>query len=440
MRYVARAMRRASLVLVLAGAGLVAVGPGDVRAQESRQVPDRLNVFFACEGDRCDPGPYRARIHWVNWMDGPDNADVRVSMTSESGSGGVISFVMDFAVADSAPGGPDRLFYRSAAADGEATVLDGIATTLAIGLARYAALAGYREFVVLRDARLPGIDPGERVVSAQKVADPWDFWVFTVGGNARAGGSDNRTTRHFAWNLSADRVTPTWKFSFNANGSITTQEIEFSSGTVFESDQRTVNINTTLTYALADHWSVNVSSLIGKFPTANQKLHLGFNPGVEYSLFPYEEATRRSLTVRYTIGLAHRNYEERTIYNETAQELWEQLVQARATMRQPWGDLFIVGTGSHFLEDIDRHALGLGGGFSVRLVRGLRFNVSGEISRVHDQVYLSASGITDEETLLKLRELQSFSNMRLNFGFSYQFGSIYNNTVNNRFADPGGDG
>ena len=41
--------------------------------------------------------------------------------------------------------------------------------------------------------------------------------------------------------------------------------------------------------------------------------------------------------------------------------------------------------------------------------------------------------MTDEEILLNLRTRASDFNYGLSFGFSYRFGSIYNNVVNNRF-------
>jgi hypothetical protein len=109
-------------------------------------------------------------------------------------------------------------------------------------------------------------------------------------------------------------------------------------------------------------------------------------------------------------------------------------------MRQPWGDGSLTGTASHVLGDLDKHNLSLRGRVSFRLVRGLRFNVGGDVAWVTDQVYLSASGVTDEEALLRLRTRGSDFNTGLSFGFSYQFGSIFNNTVNNRFPRIGGGG
>lgn len=51
-------------------------------------------------------------------------------------------------------------------------------------------------------------------------------------------------------------------------------------------------------------------------------------------------------------------------------------------------------------------------------------------ARVRDQVYLPAGSATDEEVLLRLRQLETGYRYRMLVGFSFQFGSIYNNVVN----------
>ena len=85
------------------------------------------------------------------------------------------------------------------------------------------------------------------------------------------------------------------------------------------------------------------------------------------------------------------------------------------------------------MGDFDKHNVALYSGFSFRIIRGLKFNASGNISWVTDQLYVSGRGVTDEEALLRLRTRLSAFNKGLNFGLSYQFGSIFNRTVNNRF-------
>ena len=74
----------------------------------------------------------------------------------------------------------------------------------------------------------------------------------------------------------------------------------------------------------------------------------------------------------------------------------------------------------------------------VRLFRGFTLNVEGSYSRVRDQIYLAAGGATDEEVLLRVRRLQTGYRYRTLVGFSYQFGSIFNDVVNPRWSSTTG--
>jgi hypothetical protein len=424
----------------MAGGLTLLSAPWQASAQEAPGAGGRLRAFLLCEWSSCDPESYRSQVPWVSWVDNQPEADVLVTLTSEADPSGGNEYGLDFTSYLELDLGDDQLFFRSSSTDTERDRIDGVATVLSIGLARYASMAGYREFVALRSPQAPGIDPDERIVAPQEVDDPWNLWVFNVGGSTRLTGTETRKTRRFSGNFSANRTTPTWKLSFSGRGNVNIQEIERSNGSIFKSDERDWTVNLGVTYALAKHWSLDLSSLTARLPRYNQKFRADLTPGIEYSLFPYEEATRRSITLRYTVAVTHRKYEERTIYNQVEETPWEEALQLRATMRQPWGDGSLTGTASHVLGDLDKHNFSLRGRVSFRLVRGLRFNVGGDVAWVTDQVYLSARGVTDEEALLRLRTRGSDFNTGLNFGFSYQFGSIYNNTVNNRFPRIGGGG
>jgi len=412
--------------------------PRQGAAQEAAGTARRLRASLSCEESSCDMDRYRSRVPWVSWVDDGQEADVLVTLTSQADPAGGNEYRLDFTSPLEPDHGDDQLFFRSSSTDTEEDEFEGVVTVLGIGLARYASMAGYREFVALRSPRAPGIEADERIVAPEEVDDRWNLWVFNVGGSTRLIGTETRNTRRFSGNFSANRTTPTWKLSFSGRGNVNIQEIERSDGSIFESDERDWMVNMGVTYALAKHWSLDFSSLTAKLPRYNQEFRADLTPGIEFSLFPYEEATRRSITLRYTVAVTYRKYQERTIYNETEETPWEQALQLRATMRQPWGDGSLTGTASHVLGDLDKHNFSLRGRVSFRLVRGLRFNVGGDVAWVTDQVYLSARGVTDEEALLRLRTRGSDFNTGLNFGFSYQFGSIYNNTVNNRFPRVGG--
>jgi len=77
---------------------------------------------------------------------------------------------------------------------------------------------------------------------------------------------------------------------------------------------------------------------------------------------------------------------------------------------------------------------------SVRLFRGFSVNMSGSYARIHDQLFLPAGDAIFEEKLLRRKQLATSYNYFVVFGFSYQFGSIFNNVVNPRFGGGGGRG
>jgi len=151
------------------------------------------------------------------------------------------------------------------------------------------------------------------------------------------------------------------------------------------------------------------------------------------------DATRRALTVRYAVGPAYRNYAETTIFGEDAETRFEQSIRVGYSHRQPWGDGSATVTASHMLDNFDQHNVSLRGNISFRIVRGLSLDAGANASWVTDQIYLSAGGETDEEILLNLTTRASDFNYGANIGFSFRFGSIFNNVVNNRFNNiPGG--
>ena len=78
------------------------------------------------------------------------------------------------------------------------------------------------------------------------------------------------------------------------------------------------------------------------------------------------------------------------------------------------------------------------GNANVRIVRSLSLSFFGNVSRVRDQVFLPRSDASDEEVLLRQRDLQTDFNYTLKVNLRFTFGSIFNNIVNPRFDGGGG--
>ena len=301
-----------------------------------------------------------------------------------------------------------------------------------MGLARYSVLAGVGEGLeVQRSGESRGLT--DRLVTGDEVEDPWDFWVFNVGLNGNYDEESSEKETRIRGNLSASRTTPTWKFRLSGFGSYSREELELSDSSTVVDKRDNWNLNQEIVYALADHWSVAFESETSASTRSNQDLGVEVGPGIEYSLWPDEEAPRRSLTMTYRVNVQYFDWEEETEFRKLTETRPGRRVEARLFQRQTWGDSWLAVEASSFLDDVDQNRVEVNGNVSIRVFRGLRFNAGGSWERIRDQIFLPLEGLTDEEILLRRRERASDYSFYLRAGFSYRFGSIFNNVVNNRF-------
>jgi hypothetical protein len=108
--------------------------------------------------------------------------------------------------------------------------------------------------------------------------------------------------------------------------------------------------------------------------------------------------------------------------------------------RQPWGSMNVGLNGSQYLHDSSKYNAGLSGSTDIRLFRGFSFNLGGMYSHVRDQLSLPRRDLTEEEVLLRQRQLATNYTYYVFGGISYRFGSIFSNIVNPRMrATSGGE-
>jgi hypothetical protein len=424
--------------LRLAALALLALGV-PISAQ---QAGTRPRVFMDCNSPNCDRNYFRTEINWVNWVNDREVADIHVIVGSVSTSGGGREYQLDFldAHAEADAGYEEQLAYSQLGTDTNRETLDGLTHTLGLGIAAWANTHGFRGLVTLRgpDPELGGAGQ-RRLVSQEEVDDPWNLWVFSLQGNANRNSEATSTTTQFNGGFGISRVTPTWKVNFNNFLNHRRLRRELTSGTF--SDIRTDwTASQLVAYSVAEHWSIGVASSVGRSVSQNQDISIEVTPAVEYSFFPYDEATRHSLTAFYRIGPAYADYIEPTIYLETDELRYQQSLEIDFSSRQTWGDAGFTVRFSHYLHDIDLNNRSIQGDVSYRITRGVEVNAQGNLGWVHDQIFLPADDASDEETLLNLQRRATDRTSSVSVGLRIQFGSIFNNVVNNRFRRVGNFG
>jgi hypothetical protein len=421
--------RRLSFVLALIVAAL-GLAPSEVSAQAA----GRPRVYLDCQSGGCDFNYFRTEIDWITWVRDQNDAHVHIIMTRQNTGAGGQEYVMDFIGRAPYQSYVQQSLYRTLPTDTQREELDGVALMLSVGIAHFATQSGFRNLVQLDgvSAEESGGPPRQGIISQEEANDPWNLWVFRLNGNGNFDSETSERTWRINGSFDATRVSPTWKQNYRVNYNKSSQRRQLTSGE-FVDERYDWGVNWRTSYALAQHFSIGVSGNVGRNTRNNQRVWGQFNPALEYSFFPYEEATRRSLTAFYEIGPVYRNYFETTLFGKDAELRAEQALSLAFEQRQPWGSAFVQIRGSTYLHDLATNNVSLNGNLSFRIVRGLDLNMGASYSRVRDQISLSGEDLTDEERLLELSQHKTDYQAQLRFGFSYQFGSIYNNVVNNRF-------
>jgi len=422
--------------LLLGGALLPAGAFGQQEGEGARA--GALSVFLECAARGCESSHYRTEITYVNWVRDVQDSQVHVIMTS-SGTGSGDQYLLDFIGRGELQGEDDRLTYSHSDTDTDFQRSQGLTGVLAVGLAHYSLLIGQPvQFTVstpVEEDRRMDLPPGLQ----GEVEDPWDYWVFNVGGDVDFEDEDRRDEKRYSANLSANRTTEMWKISISGRGSYSDVVGQYSSGDTYEDVRREGSLDARVFYSLAERWSTGFETGASTSTRNNQDLGARIGTGLEYSFFPYRDWTRRRMTAQLLVYARYFDYEEETQFNKMSETVMEGSLRWSLGFRQPWGTANINATAEGYLHNPKTfHRLSFGGRLSIRIARGLEWNVGGDISRIRDQIYLPLAELSDEDVLLGRRQLQTNSRLSINTGFSFRFGSIYNNVVNNRFGFSGG--
>jgi hypothetical protein len=385
---------------------------------------DALNVFMNATDF------IRKEIPYINYVrDIKDAGAYIISTTQRTGSGGT-EYTYFIVGQNRFAGMRDTVSFVSSPDDTQDMIRMNQVKTLKMGLMRYVAktpLASYFNITF------------SEPLSEKVTTDKWDNWVFRTSLNGMLDGQKTYKSTYVSGNLSANRVTKDWKINLSAYYSYQVDKFEIEND-IYTSENNSKSLSAMVVKSISDHWSYGGSVYIGSSSYSNLKLSTNLLPGIEYDIYPYSESTRRQLRLLYRAGFNYVNYLDTTIYNKTKENLWLHSLSAAYEVIQKWGSINVSLTYSNYLHHWSKNNLSLNGYLELRIAKGLSVDFGGGASLIHDQLGLVKGGATTEEVLLRRKELETQYEYFTFFGFSYTFGSIYNNVVNPRFGNSGGGG
>ena len=395
--------------------------------QAARPATGALRVYLDC--DDCDFDHIRREIAFVSYVRDPEQADVHVFITEEpTGSDGrqyQLSFIGRGRF-ESVEYTFEQVVDRNAT---EEEAREAVNAAIRLGLVPYVVQTG-----PLSNFSLAYSGATQEAARPQPADDPWKHWVFTAYvGDIELDRESNRTVFDSRWGFFADHVSEDWKLRLRPYFNYDFIRIKREGRAEITSTIYRHGFDSYAIRSLGPYWSAGVFGEYITFNAENLQHRYDVLPSVEYSVLPYNQATRRAITLVYQLGLAYVDYFEETIFNQTEEWLFSQELSASVAIRQPWGEIYGGLEGSHYFHDFTKRRAEFFGVVSVRLLEGLSLRVQGEFEMIQDQLALPLGDASLEEILLQQRELATNFALSGSVALSYTFGSSFANIVNTRF-------
>jgi hypothetical protein len=271
------------------------------------------------------------------------------------------------------------------------------------------------------------VEPGQ----VEIVEDPWRNWTFRADVSGRVNLEESKKNYNYSFYGRADKVTEDIRIRNNARRSVNTQKYT-TDGEEYRSDNTSTYASSSTVKSLSSRWS---TGLFGSFYNSNYrntKYSVSVKPAVEYNIFPWDVSDRKVFTIAYYIGPEWMKYYEESIYDKMEESLWEQSLRLDLQIVQTWGEVKAGLNATNYMHDWTKNRITFDTDLSVRIIRGLSVRMGFTVENVHDQIYLPKGEISLEDVLLNKVQLPSSFEVGANVGIRVQFGSIYNNIVNNR--------
>lgn len=391
-------------------------------AQEPAQGPERIRLFLDC--DDCDFSYFRRNVGFVDFVRDQLAADVHILVTRQFTASQGRNYRLNFIGKGKFSDMNYQLEFHAPQSDTDALRRDRLVKRVSMGLMPYVA---YTE-----EAQGVSIDyDGATTPAPVQPQDPWNFWVFrlSLGLGMDAQEQQNEVTMDGSFRV--DRITDLWKLRTRLFVWYNEENFE-DDGETIKGIRRFSEWENEVVHSLSPRWSVGAFTQVYSSLFRNTDLGLGFAPAIEYNIFPWDESDRKVFTIGYFAGVRHFDYIETTLFGEDAETRAYESLRLQLILRQPWGEIEASLEGFHYFHDLSKYRVTLDTDVSIRVTKG--FSVYSEVGleSIHDQLYLPAGDTSIEDLLLRQRQLATTYEVRLEMGFRYTFGSIYNNVVNPR--------
>jgi len=386
---------------------------------------DAPKVFLVCE--YCDQNYYKNEITFLNFVRDRRLADIVILLrTINTGNGGT-EFTLEFSGENNFKDITTTEKFNAIPNQSNGEIREGIRDAIKKGVLPYLLKSNLASKI---NYSITGL---ENTANADQVKDKWNLWLFSISGNLSGSGQAYSKQFDMFSNFNTNRTSQKNRFETGFF-----QYGNFQKYTVNDSTSISAFVNNIGAYSF-DAITLGKHAAVGYFATyfastvQNLKNSTSLYPSIEYNVFPYDDATKRRLTLNYRIGARYVDFFTPTYLDKLYE--WYFLHSLVVSYRQveKWGSLNCdIGSFQYFHKQ-KFYRVNISPNVSLNVAKGLNINLGGNFSVVNDQYFLRKEEVSQEAILLGQAQLKSNFSYFFYSGLSYNFGSIYNNVVNVRF-------
>lgn len=383
-----------------------------------------IRVFLDCSG--CDSEHIRKELTVVNYVRDRKDAQVHILSTRESTGSGGMKQTFFFIGQNEFQNQSDTLSFSTTSDISQDELRTKQVNVITMGLVRYIAKTPFSNKLQIAFEKN---EEDEAITS-----DKWNSWVFEAYASAFFNGEQSYQYLSGYLSFKAQRVTEDLKVEMEVMHDLDKEKYVTEDTTIFIT-RNSKMFDHLLVKSINDHWSIGYKTDIGSSLFLNYNLYVKIMPAIEYNLFPYSKSNRQQLRFLYSVGAMSFNYIDTTIYNKTHEILFAHQLGVAAQFKEKWGSINVSIEGSNYFHNPKFNRLRLQSSINLRLFKGFSLSIQGGASVIHDQLNLAKEEVSNEDILLRRRQLASQYDFWGSVGFNYSFGSIYNNVVNPRFGN-----
>ncbi len=405
-----------------------------LQAQDTLQT-EKLKLFVDCKTG-CDMTFLKSEINVIDFVTDTKVADIFILVTKLKNGGGGNQYQLIFSGQNNFKDiSKDTISFNTKANATDFESRQELSRHIKIFLLPYLSKTTAINDITISFKPIENKPENAKVMVTK---DPWNYWVFNINASGNLNTDVVYSTFNKSAKLSVSRITESLKLLFNitVNSNKSSYELVDNSGkkkvVVTNSDY---NFYHQTVKSLTQHWSYGYEASVSRNNYTNNKLRLRFNPAIEYDVFPYKSVNTKFLTIRYGVDVQRNAYFDTTLYNKVSEVLYGQGLTIYLSLKQKWGNTSMGFNYHNYLHNSKLYYAGVNINVDVRITGNLSFTINAYGGLVKDQISLVRGKTSDQDILVRRRQLASRYKYWSNFGINYRFGSKLNNFVNPRFVN-----